>query len=295
MHLSIQWYPGHMVKGKRLVQENLGFVDLVVELLDARLPLSSRNPDIDQLLQNRPRLVVLNKADLSDPELNRQWQGWFSKQGIKSLAVSSSTGAGLNGIAVAAQALASEAIEKWVSKGRLPRAARMMIVGIPNVGKSSLINRLAGGKKAITGDKPGVTRQKQWVRLRSDLELLDMPGILWPRFDDQNVGMRLAATGAISDEVFDPQLVAKWLLLWLRANYNDLLISRYTLSTPIPEQGDDLLEMLGRRRGCLMSGGTVDTERAARLVLDDLRSGRLGKISLEKPPEQVVTEGTIMY
>ncbi len=272
-----------MVKGKRLVQENLGLVDLVVELLDARLPLSSRNPDIDKVLQNKPRLVVLNKADLADPEMNRQWQAWFGKQGIRSLVVSSSTGTGLNGIAAAAQDLSREAIAKWVAKGRLPRAARMMIVGIPNVGKSSLINRLAGGKKAITGDKPGVTRQKQWVRLREDLELLDMPGILWPRFDDQNVGMRLAATGAISDDVFDQEAVARWMIRWLKGNYTELLQSRYRLSTPLPEDGDELLEMLGRKRGCLVAGGEVDTGRAARLLLDDLRSGRLGKISLEKP------------
>ncbi|MCE5196491.1 MAG: ribosome biogenesis GTPase YlqF [Negativicutes bacterium] len=281
---TIQWYPGHMVKGKRLVEENLALVDVIMELVDARLPLASRNPDIKSLTERKPRIIILNKSDLADPLQTKLWLQWFSGQGEIAIALSSSTGENLNRLPAAVQPLAAEALQKWVNKGRKPRAARLMMVGIPNVGKSSLINQLIGSRKAAAANRPGLTRQIQWVRIRGDLDLLDMPGILMPKINDQTVGMKLAATGAISDEVYNLEEVGRFLAAWLAAAYPKLLTERYCLTVPLPGDGELLLAQIGRNKGCLVAGNLVDLNRTAQMLLDDFRSGKIGRISLELPP-----------
>ena len=284
---TIQWYPGHMVKGKRLVEENLGLVDVIMELVDARLPLASRNPDIKTLTERKPRVILLNKCDLADPMQTKRWLQWFTEQGEIALALSSTTGENLNRLPGAVQPLAAEALQKWVNKGRKPRAARLMMVGIPNVGKSSLINQLIGVRKTATANRPGLTRQIQWVRIRGDLDLLDMPGILMPKINDHTVGMKLAATGAISDEVYNLEEVGRFLAAWLGVAYPKLLTERYRLTEPLIKDGELLLEQIGRNKGCLMAGNLVDLNRASQMILDDFRSGRIGRISLELPPVSV--------
>ena len=280
MAQHIQWYPGHMVKAKRLVSEHLAMVDVVVELLDARIPLSSRNPDISELIGTKPHLVVLMKTDLADPGETREWSRILRDQGSSVLAVAAPSGEGLSRLPQMASALAGPALERWRSKGRLPRAPRLMIVGIPNVGKSTLINRLVGENRLRVADRPGVTRQQQWVRIRGDLDLLDMPGILMPKIGDQLVGLKLAATGAISDAVFDLEMVASNLLTILSQSYPELLCRRYRLDS-LPAEDNLLLEAIGSHRGALVSGGRVDTLRAAQHLLDEFRAGRIGRISLD--------------
>ena len=281
--MGINWYPGHMEKGKRLVEKHIDLVDVVLELVDARLPLASRNPDIEQITKKRPRVILLNKADLADPAITVQWIQWFQQQGEVAVAISSTNGENLNRLPATVAPLAEEALQKWIRKGRLPRPVRLMMVGIPNVGKSSLINRLIGTKKVAAADRPGLTRQSQWVRIRGDMDLLDMPGILMPRIQDPNVGRKLAATGAISDEVFDLGEVARFLVLWIAKAYPTLLGERYGLPDPLSTDGEELLDQIGRKKGCLLSGNRVDSQRAAQMVLDEFRAGKLGRITLEKP------------
>lgn len=281
----INWYPGHMEKGKRQVENQIDMVDVVLELVDARLPLASRNPEIEKITKQKPRLILLNKADLADPSVTDLWLQWFASQGEQALAVSGTTGAGLRALPQLVKPLASEALERWQRRGRRARPVRLMTVGIPNVGKSSLINRLIGRKKAATQDKPGLTRKSQWVKIRGDMDLLDMPGILMPKIQDQNVGKKLAATGAISDSVFDLEEVARYLALWLGENYPSALINRYGLSEPLPNKGDNLILTIGEKRGFLLTGEKIDTLRTSQVLLDEFRGGRLGKISLEKPPK----------
>jgi len=278
---TIQWYPGHMVKAKQMVTQHLPMVDVVVELLDARIPAASRNPDIAASLGSKPRLVVLNKADLADPRVTRAWQQQLQEEGSSALAVVATGKEGLAELPLRAAALAKPALERWRRKGRLPRAPRVMMVGIPNVGKSTLINRLAGTGRLTVADRPGVTRIQQWVKIRGDLDLLDMPGILMPRIGDTQVGMKLAATGAISDAVFDLQEVAYALLSWLLEPYPDLIRQRYGLT----DLGDPLscLHSIGIKRGALRTGGEVDLLRTAEHLLDEFRGGRIGRISLEYP------------
>ena len=279
---TIQWYPGHMARAKRLVREHIDLVDVVLELIDARIPMASRNPDIAQLIGSKPHLIILNKADLADPLITEAWQKYFRTQKVANLAVATTNGLGLNRLPQLANQLAAEALQKWRSKGRRPRSARLMILGIPNVGKSTLINRLVGQKRLKVADRAGVTRQQQWVKLRGDLDLLDMPGILMPKIGDDRVGLKLAATGAISDEVYDLEYVARWLASWLYENHEEAFCRRYNLDKSISD-AEQLLLAIGASRGALVSGGKIDTKRAAWHLLDEFRDGRIGRFSLEMP------------
>ncbi|AOT72941.1 ribosome biogenesis GTPase YlqF [Geosporobacter ferrireducens] len=286
--VHINWYPGHMKKTKELIQENLKLVDVVIELLDARIPMSSRNPQIDELVERKPRVIVLNKSDLADPQVTRRWINYFAAQGINAIPVNSMTGEGLDKMTALVEAAAKEKMDALVNKGMRKRAVRSMIVGIPNVGKSSIINRLTGKKSAKTGDKPGVTKGKQWVRLRGNIELLDTPGILWPKFEDQQVGFKLAFTGAIKDEVLDIETIALHLVAYLVREYTDQIQERYKLSEIFQEDLENL-EGIAKNRGCIFSGGRIDYARTANLILDEFRSGKIGKITLEKPEDYIST------
>jgi ribosome biogenesis GTPase A len=279
---TIQWFPGHMAKARREVTEKLKQIDVVFELVDARVPLSSRNPMIDELVSHKPRLILLNKADLADPLVTEQWSRYFQGKGFKVISIDSQTGKGTEKIPTLAKELAVDLLEKLKAKGMKPRAIRALILGIPNVGKSTLINRLAKKKIAKTGDRPGITKQQQWIKVGSELELLDTPGILWPKFEDQIVGFRLAATGAIKDEILDFQDVAVYLLKYLREEYPKPLMERFKL-TELHEDVVELFDAIGRNRGLLMSGGYIDYDKAAELILREFRSCKIGKISLEKP------------
>ena len=281
---TVQWFPGHMTKARKIITENLKLVDAVIELLDARIPYSSANPMLQEIISGKPRVVALNKADLADPVITRKWVDYFIQQGIKAVSIDSMTGKGTKQLVQAVEDMAREKTEKLLSKGVIkPRAARVMILGIPNVGKSSLINRLAGAVKAKAADKPGVTRAKQWIRIGKNLELLDTPGILWPKFEDMTVGLKLAFTGAINDEAIDREQVVAVFLETMAKLYPERLRERYKLIDELPEQPMELLEMVGRKRGCLVKGGAVDLDKAQRIVFTDFRSGKLGVVSLDVP------------
>jgi len=279
---TIQWYPGHMVKAKKLVRENLKLVDVVMELVDARIPVSSRNPDINEILQDKPRVIVLNKADLANDSLNAKWERYFIDIGIPAAVINSHTGQGVNRLLSLVRQQAAEVLARHIAKGRQPRALRSMIVGIPNVGKSSLINKLAGKGTAKTADRPGVTKGKQWIRLNRDMELLDTPGILWPKFTDPEVGFKLAVTGAIKDEVINIEQVAIKLLEMLRKTAPEALMSRYKL-TDLPDDHDELLQAIGAKRGCLVSGGQIDSLKTATIILNEFRGGKIGRFTLDIP------------
>ncbi len=281
---NLQWYPGHMAKTRRMIEENLKNIDVVVEILDARIPFSGRNPNFDDIIINKPRLVVMNKYDLADNSITDKWTVWYAKSGIKIIPISCATGLGINKIAPACRELIKDKLEKAKEKG-MNRSIKIMMVGIPNVGKSTLINKLAGKVSAQTGDRPGVTRAKQWIRLKDGLELLDTPGILPPKFDDQKVAVNLAYTGAIRDEIMEVELLCHSLLEYLRDNYKDLLCARYKLDDISNMQGYEILEYIGKKRGCVISGGEINTERAANILLDELRGCKIGKITLEKPED----------
>ena len=281
---KLQWFPGHMKKAQRLIEENLKLVDVVIELLDARIPASSANPMLKEILQDKPRLVALNKADLADPVSTKAWVLCFSNQGIPAVSIDAVKGKGMKQLVHLAEDLARPKTEKLVSKGAKPRAARAMILGIPNVGKSSLINRLAGAARTKTEDRPGVTRAKQWIRIGNQMELLDTPGILWPKFESSLVALKLAFTGAIKDEIYDLEQVACLLMEMLAEQYPHLLLERFKLESPIPAHGLELLELVGRKRGCLVRGGSVDMEKATHIVMTEFRSGRLGCITLDAVP-----------
>lgn len=281
---TVQWFPGHMTKARKIITENLKLVDAVIELLDARIPYSSANPMLQEIISGKPRVVALNKADLADPVITRKWVDYFTQQGIKAVSIDSMTGKGTKQLVQAVEDMAREKTEKLLSKGVIkPRAARVMILGIPNVGKSSLINRLAGAVKAKAADKPGVTRAKQWIRIGKNLELLDTPGILWPKFEDMTVGLKLAFTGAINDEAIDREQVVAVFLETMAKMYPERLRERYKLIDELPEQPMELLELVGRKRGCLVKGGAVDLDKAQRIVFTDFRSGKLGVVSLDVP------------
>ena len=281
---SLQWYPGHMRKAERLVKENLKLVDVVVELLDARIPLSSANPVLREIVGEKPRLIVLNKADLADEAATRTWVKYFAAQGLAAVPVDAVKGRGVKELVQAIAKCAKPKTDKLVQHGAKARAARCMILGIPNVGKSSLINRLSGGTKTKVENRPGVTRAKQWIRLGAQLELLDMPGILWPKFEDQQAALHLAFTGAINDNVYDVASVVLLLLNTLREAYPADLAARYRMEEDLPS-GTELLEEIGRRRGCLRAGGKIDYEKAEQIVLTDFRSGRLGRVTLDSLPD----------
>lgn len=289
----VQWFPGHMAKTRRIMQSNLKLVDVVVEITDARIPYSSRNPEMDRLVGSKPRLLLLNKSDSADESVTSQWIDYYRRKGITAVATDCRSGKNINKFKAALKELMSETVANWETKGMHGRPVRMMIVGIPNVGKSSFINRLAGSKRAKVEDRPGVTRGKQWVTLEDNTELLDMPGVLWPKFEDKEVGERLAFTGAVKDNILDIEYLACRFLELMLDEYPEMLRSRYGISLDdLPEnddettgcvQGFELLERIGAKRGFLMSGGQINTERAAITLLDEFRAGKLGRISLEKP------------
>lgn len=284
---QIQWFPGHMAKTRRLITANLKLVDAVVEIVDARTPLSSRNPEMDRLTAGKPRLVLLNKSDLADDRAAQMWINYFRNSGAEALAVDCKSGKGLKNVlpTVRTKVLA-ELMEKRERSGMSGAPVRLMIVGIPNVGKSSLINKLAGGKRAKVEDRPGVTRTKQWVKLDGNVELLDMPGVLWPKFEDQEAAIRLAFTGAISDDILDIETLAMKLLKYLAEEYPQSLRERYKIEFDGSESGIELLERVGKKRGMMISGGEINTERAAITVIDEFRSGKLGRITLEMPQKK---------
>ncbi len=282
-----------MAKTRRLMAANMKLVDAVVEMTDARIPYSSHNPEIGRLTQRKPRLVILNKSDAADPNVTDMWLDWFSKKNMCALALDCKSGKNINKFYVKLRELLADDIEKWNEKGMKGRPIRLMICGIPNVGKSSLINRLAGSKLAKVEDRPGVTRGKQWVRLDEGFELLDMPGVLWPKFEDKLVGERLAFTGAVKDQIMDTEYLACRLLEYLKENYPKLVVERYGIDLSGIEEPDDemmgctvgyeLLERVGKKRGFLVRGGEINTERAAATVLDEYRAGKIGRLTLEKP------------
>ncbi len=272
-----------MTKTRRMMEENQKLIDIVVELLDARIPLSSRNPAIDEIFPNKPRLVVLNKSDIADAAITSQWERYFTSKGLNVKSISSVSGKSINDIFTCCREILKDKIEHDKARGLVNRPIKMMVVGIPNVGKSSFINKLSGRKSAVTGDRPGVTRGKQWIRLSNSFELLDTPGILWPKFEDVRVGEKLAFTGAIKDEIMDLEEIACKLLLVLKDMYPQRLTERYKMTDFDNLDGYELLELLGRKRGFVISGGEIDTERAAKILLDEFRGAKLGNISLESP------------
>lgn len=282
---NIQWFPGHMTKTRRMIAANLSLVDAVVEILDARIPMSSRNPDMDNMIGSKPRLFILNKSDMADPKMTDKWIAYFKKQGISAIAMDCKSGRGVKNFTGAVEQLLAPLLEKRKNAGMTGVPIRLMIVGIPNVGKSSFINRMAQSKRAKVEDRPGVTRTKQWVKIGSNMELLDMPGVLWPKFDDQEIAKRLAFTGAINDDVVDIETLAMMLLEYLAKCYPDTLTARYKMTEFTEMGGIELLETMGRKRGMLISGGEVNTERAAITLIDEYRSGKLGRMTLESPED----------
>lgn len=282
---SLNWFPGHMAKARRLITENLKLVDVVVELLDARIPLSSANPLLNEIIGAKPRLIALNKADLADAQMTAKWVDFFRREGLKAVAIDSINGKGTKQLTKLAAELAKPKTDKLAAKGAKPRAARLMIVGIPNVGKSSLINRLVGSVKAKAENRPGVTRAKQWIKIAQGLEMLDMPGILWPKFEDKEVGIHLAFTGAISDEVYDFGEVSLLLLEKLREIHPEGLKARFYLNE-LSSDNLTLFEAIAKKRGCLLKGGAIDYEKAQRLIMAEFRSGKLGTVTLDIPPER---------
>ena len=284
--MNIQWYPGHMTKTRRQMEADLKHVDIVVEIVDARIPISSRNPDIDAICGNKPRIIMLNRADQADPQLTRAWADYFNKTlGIPAAAADSRAGTGVGQMAALARSALKEQIARWKEKGQVGRPIRAMVVGVPNVGKSTFINKAAKRKSAKTGDRPGVTRGKQWVSVDSGLELLDTPGILWPKFEDETIGLHLAFTGAVKDEVTDLEGLACALLELLRNRYPQAVKERYKVAELEGRQGWELLEDCAKNRGMRISGGEVDTERMAKLLLDEFRGGKLGRFTLEAPED----------
>lgn len=287
--VDIQWFPGHMAKTRRLMKANLPLVDVVVEITDARVPASSRNPEMKNLVGGKPRVVVLNKCDMADEALTAEWIEYYRSKGIKAIAMDCRSGKGLNKLVPTVKEVMKKELEKRAAKGMEGKPIRIMVVGIPNVGKSSFINRVAGGKRTKVEDRPGVTRGKQWVTLEKGIDLLDMPGVLWPKFDDKTVGEHLAFTGAIKDDILDTELLAMRLADLLNREWHSLLCERYKLTDE--ETADiepyDLLSLIGAKRGMKVSGGDVNTERAAAMLLDEFRGGKIGCITLEMPNELV--------
>lgn len=279
---QIQWFPGHMAKTRRMISENLKNVDIVIEILDARIPRSSRNPEISRLIGQKPSLILLNKCSLADPAMTKGWVNFYTSDSSVCIATDCITGEGLKAIAPAVKGILSEKVERYEKKGMNGRTLKAMVLGIPNVGKSSLINKLCGSKKAKVENRPGVTLDKQWFATSVGLDLLDMPGVLWPKFDDRTVGENLALTGAIKDSILDIESLAAVLCSRLVKSYPALLCARYKLES-IPEelQPYQVVELIGKKRGFLVSGGEINTERTANMLLDEFRSGKVGRITLD--------------
>ncbi|MBR3446792.1 MAG: ribosome biogenesis GTPase YlqF [Oscillospiraceae bacterium] len=280
---DIQWFPGHMAKTRRMIAKSLPLVDAAAELLDARLPMSSRNPELRSLTGKKPRLIIMNKADMADPAVTQQWMQYYKKQGFAVITADSKSGKGVKQFAPALRELLKDQLEKYAAKGMKGRPIRVMILGIPNVGKSSLINRLAGGKRAKAEDRAGVTRTQQWIKTADGVELLDTPGVLWPKLDDQDVAVRLAMTGAVRDDILDKEALAARLMTLLHTEYPQALEQRYKIPPELEAEGFAYLELMAKNRGMLLSGGVPNTERAAITLLDEFRGTKLGRISLEKP------------
>ena len=284
--IAIQWFPGHMTKAQRMIEENMKLVDAVCEILDARIPLASRNPDIDRLSGDKPRLVILNRIDLADPNMTAKWREYFKKQGLAVLETDAKTGKGVKEFSAAVKNILKDKIAQYEAKGQGTRPLRVMILGIPNVGKSTFINKVAGRKAAIAGDKPGVTRGKQWINIDRGLDLLDTPGILWPKFDSQEVGECLAVTGAIKSDILDKETLAANFMLRLRATKPEAIIERYKFEPDPEKNGFELLEDAAKKRGFLVSRGEYDIERMANVLLNEYHEGKLGRITLETPPTE---------
>lgn len=289
----IQWYPGHMAKTRREIIEDLKLIDVVIELLDSRILISSRNPDIEEITKNKDRIIVLNKCDLSDKKENDKWVNHFKQNGLIAIECDSNSGRGINEVLRAIEKLKEKELQEYASKGRTGRKIRAMILGIPNVGKSSFINRVSKTNRLEVGNKPGVTKKKQWIRINEKIELLDTPGVLWPKFDNEKVALNLAYTGSIKDEILPQTEIAYQLLKYLLENYKSNISERYKLSIDYidkvlnqnqPENFNiyEIMQEIGKKRGAIVSGGQVDDEKVARIILDDFRSGKLGKITLER-------------
>ena len=284
--MPVQWFPGHMQKTRRLIKEHLKIVDVVIELLDARIPYSSANPLLREIIEGKPRIIALNKADLADAEVTHRWEMYFQKQNIPAIPLSVMSGRGIRRLVRQTEELARTRRERFVRRNGRPRAARAMIVGIPNVGKSSLINRLVGKAKARVENRPGVTKDRQWLKIGTDLELLDTPGILWPKFEDPEVGMKLAFVGSVSEDAYDSEPLAMAYLAWMCRHYPLHLIRRYRLTEEeIKQESPDVLAAIGRKRGCLLKGGAIDYDKVRRLLLAEFRSGKLGAESFDEPSE----------
>lgn len=281
--MNIQWYPGHMTKARRMMQENIKLIDIIVELVDARLPFSSKNPDIDSLAGGKYRVILLNKSDMADPFVTALWEKWYREKGFYVLSVNSRGKSGIRGVSDIIMEACKEKIERDRKRGILNRPVRAMIAGIPNVGKSTFINSFAGKAVTKTGNKPGVTKGKQWIRLNKQVEMLDTPGLLWPKFEDQSIGMKLAASGSINDDVLDLYQISEHLILYLQKHYPDALPKRYEIDAAADTS--EILAGIALQRGCLKSGGEPDLDKACALLIDDLRSLRLGRISLETPDD----------
>lgn len=285
--MSINWYPGHMKKTKDLIQNNLKLIDVAIELMDARIPISSRNPQFDELLRGKKRVIALNKSDLADPQKTRLWIEYFAKQGIKAIPIDSLNGQGVTQLVNEIKIECKAQIDKALNQGRLVRPIRAMIIGIPNVGKSSLINKLAGKSAAVTGNKPGVTKGKQWIRINKEIELFDTPGILWPKIEEDMQGIKLACSGAIKDQILNIEDIAFHLIQMLMVQYPEQLKERYKFEEEM--EPVEIMEWIGRKRGCLLKKNEIDYEKVARIVLDEFRKGTIGKMSLEIPNDIVVS------
>lgn len=290
---NINWYPGHMAKTKKEIIEDLKLIDVVVELLDARIPMSSQNPDLQQIAKDKKKIIILNKCDLADEQENKKWVAYFEKKGTKALLTDANSGFGINEVTRQIENIMKDEISKNAEKGRIGKSIRVMILGIPNVGKSSFINRISKKTSAGVGNKPGFTKQKQWIRLSNNIELLDTPGVLWPKFENERVALNLAFIGTIKDDILEKTEIAFYLLKFLLENYKENVIERYKISNEEfedvvennqnpNEQIMDIFRLIGKRRGAIVSGGNVDEEKVANLLLDDFRTGKLGRISLEK-------------
>lgn len=279
----VQWFPGHMAKTRRLIKESLPLVDGVTEIIDARIPYSSSNPELAELISNKPRIVLLNKSDLADKNTTDRWIEYYKKQGIRAVAVDCRSGKGINNYITAVREVLKDKIEQNEKKGMAGKALRIMVVGIPNTGKSSFINRMAGSAKAKVADKAGVTRNNQWFAIGHGIELLDTPGVLWPKFDDPKVGDRLAFIGSVKDEILDSETLAVRLLEVMKTDYPERLRERYKIDGFENNEPWEVLDMIGKKRGMMIKGGEIDTERASVMLLDEYRGGKLGKISLERP------------
>ncbi|QUI22973.1 ribosome biogenesis GTPase YlqF [Vallitalea pronyensis] len=279
--MNIQWYPGHMTKAKRMMQENIKLVDVIIELVDARIPISSQNPDMANIAGQKPRIVVFNKIDLADPARTNAFIKWYEERGASVVLVNAKSGKGINQVMSKALEVCKEKIERNRKRGLINKPIRAMVAGIPNVGKSTFINKLVGKASAKTGNKPGVTKGKQWIKLKKDVELLDTPGILWPKFEDQQVGINLAFIGSIRDEILDTSELALMLITYLKEHYEDLLIKRYQLENISQKEPIEILETIAKNRHFIQSGNALDLNKASKILLDEYRNGVLGRITLE--------------